>query len=217
MKLNLKNKIKQILPSIKQGLKDIKTVIEEGNIRMFVKQGIAILILLILSHYISGALESRDANVKGKIEALQAQQSNEKEYMASKSKLLSLEPRFPDISEKNNWLLKEVDTILREFTFNPAPKVGIQTEDDSNNAYVVVSVPVELTTTYAGFGDLLASIEGRDEFLKVSEFALTKKSVIGKDEALGENTVKLRIDAVLPTEKVAKALFKDASVTGGKK
>ena len=206
--MNLKGKLKQTLTNGKQGLRDMKTVFEEGGFKLFIKQAIAVMVLILVFRYISGSLAVRDENIKGKMEALQAQQSNEKDYLASKSKLLSLEPRFPDISEKNNWLLKQVDTILREFSFNQTAKVGVQTEDVSNNAYTVVSVPLELTTTYAELGNLMATIEGREEFLKVSEFALTKNK-----DPLGTNSIKMRVDTVLPAEKVAKALFKDAPQT----
>jgi hypothetical protein len=213
--MNVKGKSKQVLVSTKQGLRDIWTVVEEGGFKLFLMQAIAIMILVLLFRWVSGKLDDRNENIKGRAEALQAQQSNEKEYMSSKSKLLNLEPRFPDIDARNNWLLKEVDTVFREYEIKPAPKVGSQTEDTNNSAYTVVSVPIELTATYAEVGNLLAKVEGREEFLKVSEFLLTKNP-ISKD-SLGTNSVKLRIDAVFPAEKVAKVLFKDAPKQGGTK
>lgn len=211
--MNFKLKSKQILTSSKQGLQDIKTVFEEGNVKLFLKHFIVLIVLILAFHYISGALNTRTEGIKTKIEALQAQQNSEKEYLAGKAKLLKLEPRFPDISSKNDWLLKQMDTIFRESPIKQRKVSSSQTENNNNSAYSVISVPVDLTATYTEFANLLATVEGRDEFLKVSEFSLMKNGI---SEDLGTNSIKMRIDAVFPTEKVAKKLFKDAPAGGAK-
>lgn len=211
--MNLKGKSRQILASSKQGLLDMKTVLEEGGVKLFAKQAATLIVLVLIYHYAATALDTRSDGIRVKIEALQAQQNNEKDYLFSKSKLLKLEPRFPDGASKNDWLLKQMDTIFRESSIVQRKVASSQTENNSNNAYTVVSVPIEMNASYAEFANLVAAIEGREEFLKVSEFSIVKSPI---SEALGTNTIKLRVDAVFPVEKVAKKLFKDYSA-GGKK
>ena len=124
-----------------------------------------------------------------------------------------MEPRFPDMStKKDSWLLNQVVNIFKENS-NITPKVApTPQEDTSNNGYTVMSVPVDMNISYGDLGRLLASIEGREEFLKVSEFTLSKTA-----NDLGQNNVKMRINTVFPTENVSKALFKDTVTKGGKK
>ena len=217
--MNFKTKLQQIVASTKQGFMDIKLVLEDGQYKLFLKPLAVAIVLYLGYHYITGALAARDANIKGQIDAVHAQQNNEQEYMANKQKLLNLEPRFPDASNKNAWLLNQtrdqVKLVLGEEAKQLSTKIGPnQSEDNSNSGYTVVSVPVEVVTSYGNFGRLLASIEGREEFLKVSEFTLTKNT---GSEGLGTNLIKMRVNTVFPAEKVADTLFKDKAKQGGKK
>ncbi|MBO7237970.1 MAG: hypothetical protein J6U96_01605 [Elusimicrobiaceae bacterium] len=211
--MNVKNLLPQILASTKQGLLDIKTVLEEGQYKLFLKPVIVLFVLFIVFRYANGLLESRDRRIMEQIDAVHAQQNNEQEYLSNKEKLLVLEPRFPDMStKKDSWLLNQVVNIFKENS-NITPKVApTPQEDTSNNGYTVMSVPVDMNISYGDLGRLLASIEGREEFLKVSEFTLSKTA-----NDLGQNNVKMRINTVFPTENVSKALFKDTVTKGGKK
>lgn len=204
--VNLSNKF---VESVKQGFNDIKLVMEEGNYNLFLKQFVAIIVVFLLYRYAGGALQAKSANIQGQIDAIEAQFTNEKEYMASKQKLLELEPRFPDVSAKNDWLLRQIVAVFRDS--NVTPTLGsAQAEDTSNSGYTVAGIPVTMVTSFGDFGRLLANIENKEEYLRVSEFTLNKQA-----ENLGQNDITIRINTIFPQEKIAAKMFKDAA--GGKK
>ncbi len=204
-------KMNKILESVKKGLADIKMVLAEGNHKLFVKQAVAIVLVFLGYRYLGNALQEEDGNIRGQIEAVQAQQSNEKAYLANKKKLLELEPRFPDMEAKNDWLLRQIVSVFKDSKLTP--KLGAsQAEDNTNSAYTVAAIPVTLDASYKDLGRLLAEIENREEYLKVSEVSLTK----GK-EALGYNNISLKINTIFPKEKIAKVMFKEEAKAGGKK
>ncbi len=194
----------KILESIKKGLNDIKTVMEEGNFKLFLKQAVVIIIVFLGFRYCNQSLQQKDSQIHGQIDAVQTQQRSEKEYLSNKEKLLKLEPRFPDMEAKNDWLLRQIVAVSRDSGITP--KLGSeQSEDTSNSGYTVVSIPMSATLTYHQLGQLLANIENREEYLKVSEFSLVKNT-----ENLGENEVTMKINTIFPKEKIAKSLFKNA-------
>ena len=199
----------KFVESIKKGLEDIKLVMEEGNYKLFLKQVVFIIVIFLGYRYCNTALTDKVSNIQGQIAALRAQQTNEQEYLASKNKLLDLEPRFPDLSMKNDWLLRQIVAVFRDS--NLTPQLGSsQAEDTTNPSYTVVGIPVTLDASYAQFGQLLANIENRTEYLRISDFTLTKST-----EQLGQNSISIRINTIFPKEKIAAQMFKD--VAGGKK
>ena len=199
----------KILESIQKGMMDIKTVLEDGNFKLFIKPAVIILLVFMGFRYSTQNFEKKEANLRGQIDAVQTQQRSEKEYLSNKEKLLKLEPRFPNLEEKNDWLLRQMVAVARDSGITP--KLGSeQSENNSNSGYTVVSIPVNAEISYKQLGQLLANIENREEYLKVSEFSLTKDKT-----NLGSNTVALKINTIFPKEKLAKTLFKDTQVGGG--
>ncbi len=204
MKTSLKTPNK-FVESAKKGLNDIKLVMEEGNYKLFLKQVVAVIVIILLYRYVGGTFENKLINLRGQIDAVQAQRDNEKEYQANKQKLLDLEPRFPDLSSKNDWLLRQLVAIFREA--NISPTLGSsQAEDNSNAAFTLAAIPVTFQSSFGDFGRLLASIENRPEYLRISEFSLTKVS-----ENLGQNEINMRINTIFPKEKIADKMFKNAA------
>lgn len=198
-----KEKTIRLLASVKKGFADVKAVCAEGNYKLFLKQAIFVLLVIFAFRYLSNVIAEKNTNVLGKISAVQAQKDNEKEYLANKKKLLELEPRFPDISTKNEWLLRQLVAVFREASLRS--NIGSnQTENTTNSGYTVVQIPVDLTLSYGGLGKFLADIENREEYLRVTEFSIEKKS-----EQLGQNTVRLKIETVFPKEKISDSMFKD--------
>lgn len=201
----------KFVESVKKGFADIKLVAEEGNYKLFLKQLAVIIVVFLGYRYCSATLQDREANLRGQIDAVYAQQNNEKEYLANKTKLLKLEPRFPDLSAKNDWLLRQLVAVFRDAQLTP--KLGsAQSEDTSNPGFTVAGIPVTLQTSFNEFGRLLASFENRDEFLRVSEFTVTKNA-----ENLGQNNITMRVNTIFPKEKIAKTMFKNSAVPGGAK
>ncbi|MBR3631741.1 MAG: hypothetical protein IKN49_01550 [Elusimicrobiaceae bacterium] len=193
----------KLLDSVKKGLKDIKLVLEEGNYKLFLKQLVVIIVLIFAYRYVNTMFHEQQNGIASQIEAVHAQQNNEQAYLTNKKKLLELEPRFPDLETKNDWLLRQVVAIFKDSPIQPS--IGSsQSENTSNNGYTVVSLPVSIEASYHDFGKLLASIENKDEMLRVSEFFIDKQ-----ENSLGSNNIKMQINTIFPKEKIAKTMFKE--------
>ena len=133
------------------------------------------------------------------------QQSSEREYMTNKDLLFELEPRFPDISDKNGWLTSQILGVFKDAELTPQMN-GSQTEDASNPTYEAVSLQVSSEMDFTRFARFLADIENNDEYLKVSDFSITKDT---DPEHLGNNKISMKFNTIFPKEKIAKQLFKD--------
>lgn len=203
MAANLKNN-KQV-EALKKGFQDIQTVMQEGNYKLFVKQFVAVLVVFLGFKYCSGQFTDKINNYNGQMDAIRMQQSSEREYMTNKDLLFELEPRFPDISDKNGWLTSQILGVFKEAELTPQMD-GSQTEDASNPTYEAVSLPVRSEMDFTRFARFLADIENNDEYLKVSDFSITKDT---DPEHLGNNKISMKFNTIFPKEKIAKKLFKD--------
>lgn len=203
MAANLKNN-KQV-ENLKKGFQDIQTVMQEGNYKLFVKQFVAVLVVFLGFKYCSGQFAEKINNYNGQMEAIHMQQSSEKEYMTNKDLLFDLEPRFPDIANKNGWLTSQILGIFKEADLTPQMD-GAQTEDSSNPTYEAVSLQVSSEMDFTRFARFLADIENQDEYVKVSDFSITKDTDL---ERLGNNKISMKFNTIFPKEKIAKTLFKD--------
>lgn len=203
MAANLKSN--KYVESLKKGFQDIQTVMQEGNYKLFVKQFVAVLVVFLGFKYCSGQFADKINNYNGQMDAIRMQQSSEREYMTNKDLLFELEPRFPDISEKNGWLVSQILGVFKEADLTPQVD-GSQTEDASNPTYEAVSLQVSSEMDFTRFARFLADIENNDEYLKVSDFSLTKDT---DPEHLGNNKISMKFNTIFPKEKIAKKLFKD--------
>ena len=200
---NLKNN--KIVENLKKGFQDMQTVAQEGNFKLFAKQIVAVVLVFFLFRYLSGKFTQQENNFRGQMEAIRVQQTSEREYQANKEKLISLEPRFPNISDKNEWLLSQILGIFKAADLTPQMEGG-QTEDASNATFVAASLRAGSEMSWPKFTEFLAGIESYDDYVKVSEFSLEKNT---DPNQLGNNKVSLRFNTVFPKEKIAKSLFKD--------
>ena len=195
----------KIVADLKKGFQDIQTVAQEGNLKLFVKQFVAVLVVFLLFRYCNGQFAAKISNYNGQMEAIRMQQTSEQEYQANKTKLMSLEPRFPDVESKNEWLLSQVLGIFKEAKVTPQME-GTQTEDDSNASFFFFSLLVNAEMSFDAFANMLAGVENKDDYVKISEFSISK---LTESEKLGQNKITLRFNTVFPKEKVAKSIFKD--------
>lgn len=200
---NLKNN--KIVENLKKGFQDMQTVAQEGNFKLFAKQIVAVVLVFFLFRYLSGKFTQQENNFRGQMEAIRVQQTSEREYQANKEKLISLEPRFPNISDKNEWLLSQILGIFKAADLTPQMEGG-QTEDASNATFVAASLRAGSEMGWPKFTEFLTGIESYDDYVKVSEFSLEKNT---DPNQLGNNKVSLRFNTVFPKEKIAKSLFKD--------
>lgn len=195
----------KIVADLKKGFQDIQTVAQEGNLKLFIKQFVAVLVVFLLFRYCNGQFAAKISNYNGQMEAIRMQQTSEQEYQANKTKLMSLEPRFPDVESKNEWLLSQVLGIFKEAKVTPQME-GTQTEDDSNASFLAASLLVNAEMSFDAFANMLAGVENKDDYVKISEFSISK---LTESEKLGQNKITLRFNTVFPKEKVAKSIFKD--------
>ncbi len=200
---NLKNN--KIVEDLKKGFRDMQTVAQEGNFKLFLKQFIAVLIVFLAFKFLNGKFTEKISNFEGQMEAIRVQQTSEQEYQANKKKLISLEPRFPDVSSKNEWLLSQILGLFKAEDVTPQME-GTQAEDSSNASYISTSLRVNAEMPFDQFAEFLAKVENKEEFVKISEFSLTKSP---EPEKLGSNKVSFRFNTIFPKEKIAKSLFKD--------
>ena len=193
----------QAILNLKRGFQNIKTALEEGNFRLFVKQAVTILIALFLVRWCIGKFNQKIAKNHEQIASIEMQQRSEKEYVANKNLLLALEPLFPDVSEKNSWLTSQVLNLFKEASLPPQLS-GKPTEDNSNPTFVVNSVVVSTNATYMTLGKLLERVENKSDFLRVSEVQLTKDT---NTQNIGNNKISLRFNTVFPKQKIGRNLF----------
>ena len=153
----------KIVEDLKKGFQDIQTVAQEGNVKLFVKQFVAVLVVFLLFRYCNGKFSEKIANYNGQMEAIRVQQTSEQEYQSNKKKLISLEPRFPDVEAKNEWLLSQVLGIFKEAKVTPQME-GTQAEDNSNASFLATSLQVNAEMPYDAFAELLAGVENKDEY-----------------------------------------------------
>lgn len=205
MAADMKEKAAKMQENLKKGFQDIQTVAQEGNVKLFVKQFVAVLVVFLLLRYANGKFDDKVRNFNGQVDAIRVQQTSEQEYQANKMKLLSLEPKFPNIESKNEWLLSQILGIFKAANITPQIE-GQQTEDTSNSTFVAASLRVNTEMGFTPFAEFLAGIENLDEYIKVTEFSIAKQQEASK---LGVNKVSMRFNTIFPKEKIAKGLFKD--------
>jgi len=203
MAANLKNN-KQV-EELKKGFQDIQTVAQEGNYKLFVKQIVAVLVVFLAFRFASGKFNDKINNYNGQMDAIRMQQSSEQEYAENKKLLFELEPRFPDVSSKNEWLMSQILGLFKDADLTPQVE-GSQAEDASNATYVAASQQVSSEMSFDRFAHFLADIENGSEYVKVSEFSVTKDP---SPDKLGKNKISMKFNTIFPKEKIAKTIFKD--------
>ncbi len=191
--------------ALQQGFQDIKTVMQEGNAKLFLKQFVALVAILVAWKMAAGKFEEQINNYQTQISSLQVQRSSEKEYVSSKELLITLEPQFPSADEKGEWLRGK---LIEEFD-----KLGIvrniaeQQTETSGAGSVIASRTVGFSANFKDFIKVLTELENQPDYLKVSEFTLDKDTDI---ENIGLNKISIRVNTAFPNERIiSKQMFKD--------
>lgn len=207
------NKFKDFLLSWKQGLKDISDVMNDpGGWRLFIKAWIVIGVGFLLLRWGTGKLDEQTKEVRTQIDAIRVQQNSEQDYLTNKNKLLSLEPLFPDVKAKDQWLISQIIELFRQANVT-ANMNEPQLEMNTNPNYAVVSKKVTFTQNFLDFGKLLADIENSHAFLRVSEFSIQKNP---DPNEIGKNNITMTFNTIFPKEKLAPVLFRDYNKGGQK-
>lgn len=190
--------------NVKRGLEDVQVVAHEGKFNLFVKQIVVLLVLFLLVRFVSGKLSQSEAKIKDQITSINIQQANEEDYTENKQQLLRLEPIFPNIEQKNDWMLRRLINIFE--THKITPDIDGNFTESVQKTYTVLVQPVKFEESFAQIGKLIADIENGDDFLRISEVTISKQTA---PEALGKNAVNVTFNTVFPKEKYAPKLFKD--------
>ncbi len=202
MKKILKN---QQVMDFQRGLQDVKTVAQEGRFILFLKQLIAVGLCFFLVHYAVGKFQEKIKKNQDQIRAIAIQKKSEKEYMANKQKLITLEPLFPDVSEKNQWLTSRLLDLFKKAEIGMQLE-GSQSENASNATYIVASQSVGAVMNYETLGKFLEQTENLNDFLRVSNVSVTKDT---NSQNIGKNKVSLRFNTIFLKQKIGPNIFKN--------
>lgn len=196
---------KQPISNLKKGFQDIQTVMQDGNFKLFAKQVVVIVLLVFALRYANGKFATQISQNTEQISSIQIQQQSEQDYLDNKERLFALEPRFPDVDKKNEWLISQILDLFQESKIQPQLE-GAQTEDSSNSTYIVASQNVGAAMGYMQLGKFLERVENDPNYLRISEVSITKDT---DPNAIGNNKVVLRFNTIFPKEKIGAKLFKD--------
>ena len=83
MAADMKEKAAKMQENLKKGFQDIQTVAQEGNVKLFVKQFVAVLVVFLLLRYANGKFDDKVRNFNGQVDAIRVQQTSEQEYQAN--------------------------------------------------------------------------------------------------------------------------------------
>lgn len=192
------------LAEFKAGVRDIQNVLAEGKFSLFVKQIAVLAAVFLLVRTINGKLSAHRSELKDKMTAITIQQTNKQEYLNNKDHLLRLEPLFPDVEKKSDWMPSTLMTLFNKHDLDP--KLDGNFTENAQQMYTVVSQNISWKQSYKDLGKMLADMENGDAFLRASDVTISK--LTGKEE-LGNNTVTVKFNTVFPKTKYAPKLFKD--------
>ena len=195
----------QVINNLKQGFQDIQTVVQDGNFKLFAKQIVVIVALVLALRYANGKFTAQISKNAEQVNSIQIQQQSEQDYLANKERLFTLEPRFPDVDKKNEWLISQILDLFQESKIQPQLE-GAQSEDASNATYIVAGQNVGTSMGYMQLGKFLERVENDPNYLRISEVSITKDT---DPNAIGNNKVSLRFNTIFPKEKIGAKLFKD--------
>lgn len=192
------------IEALKVGFRDIKNVLAEGKFSLFIKQFVVLAAVFLLVRMGNGKLNAHKTELKDQMSALTIQQTNKEEYLTNKDHLLRLEPLFPNIEQKSDWLPSKLMALFTKHDLSP--KLDGNFSENTKGNLTVVSQAIAWKQSYKKLGEMMADLENGEDFLRVSEVSIVK--LTGKEE-LGNNTVTVRFNTVFPKEKYSQKLFKD--------
>lgn len=192
------------IEKLKAGFRDIKNVLAEGKFSLFAKQFVVLVGIFLFVKTVNGKLEAHKDKLQDQIAAIIIQQTNKEDYLNNKSHLLHLEPLFPNIEQKSDWLPSKLMALFVKHDLSP--KLDGNFSENVKGNFTAVAQSISWQQSYKKLGEMMADLENGDDFLRVSEVSVTK--LTGPD-VLGENSVTVRFNTIFPKEKYAPKLFRD--------
>ncbi|MCL2888104.1 MAG: hypothetical protein FWF35_02170 [Elusimicrobia bacterium] len=180
--------------SFKDGLQDIKLVINDGKAKILVRPLVAAVILCFVIYSYTNVGKREIGKQQAEIATLRAQKEKMSGYQANKDRIVQLEKFFPDVVNKNEWLVTQIienfDNNNTRYTFT-----GSQTEEPTNNM-IVTSMALNFKIHYAGAVKLMMDFENAKTFTKVQELIFAKD-----DRDMGSNMFSMKISSAFPKER----------------
>ena len=192
------------LVEFKEGLQNIKNVCAEGKFTLFVKQFVVLAAVFLVVKMANGKLSEHKAELKDQMSAITIQQTNKEDYLDNKDHLLRLEPLFPGMEQKSDWMPSTLMSLFGKHDLSP--KIDGNFSENDQKVFMVVSQPVSWQQSYKDLGKMLADMENGDAFLRVSEISISK--LTGKED-LGNNAITVKFNTDISKEKYGPKLFKD--------
>jgi hypothetical protein len=185
--------MKNFFDSFKDGLTDVKNMLEEHNFKPFATPLIILFVVFFALRYVNNSASGRVLEVRNKVEAHKAEINNEQEYKNSKAVYEKLVQRLPPADGKNEWLYQVVPQIF-EANKMPTPKTAAQNTEDSG-IFTLASMSLEFETDYQTLGKLVESIENYEKFLRISSLLAVRQA-----GSLGKVKVNMIINTVFSND-----------------
>lgn len=159
---------------IKDIFTSIQVLIQDRNFKPFWRPLIIVVLVFVILNLLNTSAKEQVVDVKKKIEAQNVEFENEKDYKEAKTKYQNLLSKLPPASQKNEWILLQIESI--------ANLRGLQNDikyvKGSNATYGILDISTAVITgqlTYKQVGLLVESIENNPQFLRIKNLTLEKQ------------------------------------------
>ncbi len=186
------------ITKIKDDIKNLQILIEERDFKPFIRPVVIILIVFLVANYFNNKATETVSSIKKRIEAQQVEAENERDYKAGKTKYQNLLAKLPPATQKNEWILLQIEAIVNKLNLRDSVKYS----KGANLPYGILEISTAVITgnlTYSQVGRLVESIENNPQFLRINKLNLDRK-----DAALGKINVRIEVyTAFLEEHKMA--------------
>ena len=175
------------IKNLKEDFNNIRVLIQDHNYKVFWRPAIVIVLAFLLIYYLNNNAKDKVSVIQKKIEAQQVEADNEKDYKASKIRYQNLLSQLPPSSQKNEWILLQLEAIANRLQL----KDSIKYVKGANTPYGIFDISTATITgdlTYNQFGNLVEKIENNPQFLRVHKLSLNRQ-----ENALGKIAVKIDV------------------------
>ena len=189
--------MKTFLHSLTDGAQNIKLMLVEGKVKLLIRPIVVMLVVCAGLYYYNTLNKEAVQRDLEQIASLKTQKENMSQYIENKQAVVKAEVFFPDIVDKNEWLVTQmIDVfkradILQKFA-------GSQTEQ-SNDIITATVMGADFTADYTSGGRVIAGLENIEQFLTVQELTIVRSSKEGS--GVPQNTYVIKVGTVFPKDR----------------
>ncbi|MBQ4493833.1 MAG: hypothetical protein II972_04470, partial [Elusimicrobiaceae bacterium] len=110
------------IKNLKEDFNNIRVLIQDHNYKVFWRPAIVIVLAFLLIYYLNNNAKDKVSVIQKKIEAQQVEADNEKDYKASKIRYQNLLSQLPPSSQKNEWILLQLEAIANRLQLKDSIK-----------------------------------------------------------------------------------------------